>query len=160
MERGELGQGGGTLRGGEGRHVGGLRGTTGGGFLPRLFPPRRRVQAKWRGQRLYGVGRFERSTGCCQDCGLVGSRLGLRIRGWNCQGCGRPHDRDHAAAHWRERLKGNYVVQDMGEPTDGTSRRPTRGEAGEQRRGLGLRRGARRGAANEDTGSDQPLLAA
>lgn len=117
-------------------------------------------KAAWHGRRLHEVGRFDRSTGCCPDCGLVGPRLGLKVRVWTCHGCGRVHDRNHSAARWIERLTREWVAQGMGEPAAGVARQPTRGEMGEQRRGLGLRRGARRGAANGDTRSDQPLVAA
>ncbi|MFC7739151.1 RNA-guided endonuclease InsQ/TnpB family protein [Roseomonas sp. GCM10028921] len=37
-------------------------------------------KAEWRGRRLHKVGRFERSTGCCPDCDVVGPRLGLKVR--------------------------------------------------------------------------------
>ena len=43
-------------------------------------------------------GRYQRSTGVCPDCGLVGERLPLHIREWTCSGCATVHDRDIAAA--------------------------------------------------------------
>ena len=47
------------------------------------------------------MGAFERSTGCCPDCGFVlPGKLGLDVRSWRCPSCGRVHDRDVASARW------------------------------------------------------------
>ena len=47
------------------------------------------------------VGAFERSTGCCPDCGFVlPGKLDLDVRSWRCPSCGRVHDRDVASARW------------------------------------------------------------
>lgn len=47
------------------------------------------------------VGAFERSTGCCPDCGFVlPGKLGLDVRSWTCPSCGCVHDRDVASARW------------------------------------------------------------
>ena len=47
------------------------------------------------------VGAFERSTGCCPDCGYVlPVRLDLSERSWVCPVCGCVHDRDVASARW------------------------------------------------------------
>ena len=50
------------------------------------------------GRDWYEHGRYQRSTGVCLDCGLVGERLPLHIREWTCSGCAAVHDRDIAAA--------------------------------------------------------------
>ena len=54
-------------------------------------------KSKWMGRELLLVPRFERTTGVCPDCGLVGERLPLNVRSWKCE-CGAVHDRDVAAA--------------------------------------------------------------
>ncbi|MBT9177561.1 MAG: hypothetical protein DDT20_01896 [Firmicutes bacterium] len=54
-------------------------------------------KSKWMGRDLRIVQRFERTTGVCPDCGLVGDRLPLNVRSWTCE-CGATHDRDVAAA--------------------------------------------------------------
>lgn len=66
-----------------------------GTFLKKL-----RYKAEWAGRGFAALGRFERSTGCCPDCGLVGPRLERHIRRWTCSDCGRKHERDVAAARW------------------------------------------------------------
>jgi len=114
-------------------------------------------KAAWRGRIVHAIGRFDHSTGCCPDCGLIGKRLSLRTRVWTCEGCGAVHDRDHAAARWIERRTREWVGQGMPEPAEDTRRRRTRGESGDQRRGLGLRRSAAQRAANGDTDQAQPL---
>ena len=55
-------------------------------------------KAAWAGRTMHEYPRFARSTGVCPACGLVGLRLPLSIRRWDCQGCGVEHDRDVAAA--------------------------------------------------------------
>lgn len=54
-------------------------------------------KSRWMGRDLRIVPRFERTTGVCPDCGLVGERLPLNVRTWTCE-CGMGHDRDVAAA--------------------------------------------------------------
>lgn len=54
-------------------------------------------KSKWMGRDLRIAPRFERTTGVCPDCGLVGERLPLNVRSWTCE-CGAVHDRDVAAA--------------------------------------------------------------
>lgn len=54
-------------------------------------------KAQWLGREVVKIGRFERSTGVCPDCGLIGPRLALSVRQWRCE-CGAIHDRDIAAA--------------------------------------------------------------
>lgn len=54
-------------------------------------------KAAWYGREVLKIGRFERSTGVCPDCGLIGPKLPLNVRAWRCE-CGAEHDRDIAAA--------------------------------------------------------------
>ena len=54
-------------------------------------------KAAWYGREVLKIGRFERSTGVCPDCGLIGPKLPLSVRAWRCE-CGAEHDRDIAAA--------------------------------------------------------------
>lgn len=51
-----------------------------------------------RGGRVLVINRFQRSTGVCPGCGLVGPKLDLNVRTWECPGCHTQHDRDIAAA--------------------------------------------------------------
>lgn len=55
-------------------------------------------KAAWAGQTFCEMPTFQRSTGVCPGCGLVGPRLALSVRSWRCAGCGAGHDRDVAAA--------------------------------------------------------------
>lgn len=64
-----------------------------GGFLRVL-----RYKALWAGRTWHVHPRFERSTGVCPDCALVGPKLSLSVRTWTCVGCCAVHDRDVAAA--------------------------------------------------------------
>ncbi len=97
-------------------------------------------KAVWFGRRTEAIGRFDRSTGCCPDCGLIGPRLAEGIREWTCAKCGVVHDRDVAAARWIERC----IRETLGRGTP----EATRGERRPLRRGLGLRRKSTRGTAN------------
>ena len=54
-------------------------------------------KAQWYGRQIVVYPRFERSTGVCPDCGIVGPKLPLSVRAWTCE-CGQHHDRDIAAA--------------------------------------------------------------
>lgn len=54
-------------------------------------------KAHWYGREVIKIGRYDRSTGVCPDCGAVGKKLALHIRHWTCE-CGAEHDRDVAAA--------------------------------------------------------------
>jgi putative transposase len=54
-------------------------------------------KARWYGREVIKIGRYDRSTGVCPECGTVGQRLTLNIRHWTCE-CGAKHDRDVAAA--------------------------------------------------------------
>lgn len=86
-------------------------------------------KAAWRGREIRRMNRFERSTGCCPDCGLVAEKLTLDKRQWKCPGCGRLHDRDIAAARWIE-LRAQAPVKVVAEAGTG---KPLW-------RGIGLRR--------------------
>jgi len=55
-------------------------------------------KCQWYGRDLQVIGRFERTTGVCPDCGHAGEKLSLKVREWTCQNCGARHDRDVAAA--------------------------------------------------------------
>lgn len=122
-------------------------GDTGLGELRRQLE----YKAAWHGRQVVRIGRFDRSTGVCPDCGAVGPMNGaavhpLRVREWTCAECGEAHDRDIAAARVIE-LRGLQLV---GRGTPEPTERRTRGETGGQRRGRGLRRGASRGTANAE----------
>lgn len=55
-------------------------------------------KAGWAGRLYHEHPTFQRSTGVCPCCDLVGEKLALSIREWTCKGCGAVHDRDTAAA--------------------------------------------------------------
>lgn len=55
-------------------------------------------KAGWAGRPYYEHPTFQRSTGVCPCCDLVGEKLPLSVREWTCKGCGAVHDRDTAAA--------------------------------------------------------------
>lgn len=55
-------------------------------------------KAVWAGRTFGEMPTFQRSTGVCPDCGLIGPRLALGVCAWRCTGCGAMHDRDVAAA--------------------------------------------------------------
>ena len=74
-----------------------------------------RYKADWAGRTWRVHGRFERSTGVCPDCGLIGPRLRPGIETWACDGCGVIHDRDVAAARV---ILGGAVGQALPEPAE------------------------------------------
>lgn len=96
-------------------------------------------KAAWRGRVVLKMGRFERSTGCCPDCGEAGQKLALSERRWVCGNCGAAHDRDTAAARWI-----GLYAQAAEVPADAGTGRPLQ-------RGLGLRRKAPGRTANVET---------
>ena len=85
-------------------------------------------KAGWHQREIRRMRRFDRSTGCCPDCGTVGPRLEEGIQQWTCAACGVVQDRDIAAARW--------IALHAKAPPQGM------GNAGSvaRRRGLGLRR--------------------
>jgi putative transposase len=70
-------------------------------------------KSQWYGRSFARHPRFERSTGVCPDCGVIGPKLDLSIREWKCGSCGITHDRDVAAARI---ILLNSVGQQMPEP--------------------------------------------
>jgi putative transposase len=69
-------------------------------------------KAEWAGREWRVLGRFQRSTGVCPDCGWIGPRLRPGIGTWMCCGCGVIHDRDVAAS--RVILRDATVVRAAG----------------------------------------------
>lgn len=76
-----------------------------------MFLNQIRYKAAWYQRTIYEHGKWDRSTGCCPDCELIGPKLPLGQREWTCTGCGKSHDRDIAAAQWLD-----MVGQKMPEP--------------------------------------------
>jgi putative transposase len=105
-------------------------------------------KAGWHGRHIVKIGRFERSTGCCPDCGLIGPRLARNVRRWRCA-CGAEHDRDIAAARWIALRAREKLGRGTPEVTRGESHRPLR-------RGLGLRRKPARRTAYSPRARDGP----
>jgi putative transposase len=77
-------------------------------------------KAEWAGREQCQMPRFARSTGVCPDCGLIGPKLLLSMRTWQCEGCGAEHDRDVAAARV---VLLRAVPQAVREPAEGTRRK-------------------------------------
>ena len=73
-----------------------------GGLIEKI-----RYKAEWAGRPVTLLGRWDRSTGCCPDCDLIGPRLELGVETWTCA-CGSVHDRDRAAGRWLDR-RGNEI---------------------------------------------------
>jgi putative transposase len=69
-------------------------------------------KAEWACREWRVIGRFQRSTGVCSDCGWIGPRLRLGIEEWTCGDCGVVHDRDIAAG--RVILRDATVVRAAG----------------------------------------------
>lgn len=61
-----------------------------------------RYKSNWAQRPLTELNRWERSTGCCPDCGVIGERIPLGQSIWTCA-CGARHDRDRAAGRWIDR---------------------------------------------------------
>lgn len=68
-----------------------------GGLLEKI-----RYKAEWSGRPVTLLNRWDRSTGCCPNCDLIGPRLELGVETWTCA-CGSVHDRDRAAGRWLDR---------------------------------------------------------
>lgn len=77
-------------------------------------------KAEWGNREQRQMPRFERSSSVCPDCGRIGPKLLLSVRTWQCEGCGRDHDRDVAAA---KVILLRAVPQAMREPVEGTRRK-------------------------------------
>ena len=73
-----------------------------GGLIEKI-----RYKADWAGRPVTLLSRWDRSTGCCPDCDLIGPRLPLSQSEWTCA-CGSVHDRDRAAGRWLDR-RGNEI---------------------------------------------------
>lgn len=71
-----------------------------------------RYKSEWACREWRVMGRFQRSTGVCPDCGWVGPKLRPGIDSWICDGCGVIHDRDTAAS--RVILRDATVVRAAG----------------------------------------------
>ncbi|MGB2681277.1 MAG: transposase, partial [Candidatus Competibacter sp.] len=71
-------------------------------------------KAQWYGREVVKIGRFERSTGVCPDCGLIAPKLALSVRRWQCE-CGAAHDRDIAAAQTILNIAAGRAVTARGE---------------------------------------------
>ena len=116
-----------------------------GGLLRQLA-----YKAAWAGRRFTALGRWDRSTGCCPDCGRVGRRLPMGQDVWTCPSCGTVHDRDRAAARWLDRCGIEIRSSEAAHAADEGGRRspepapkvPKRGSAG------GVKEWPRRSAAS------------
>ena len=51
-------------------------------------------KAKWNGNNIVRIGRFEPSSKMCSNCGKINNELTLKDREWKCEGCKSEHDRD------------------------------------------------------------------
>jgi IS605 OrfB family transposase len=105
----------------------------GWGFFTRMLE----YKANWYGREIVKLGRFERSTGCCSQGGVIGPKLKLGIDTWTCD-CGVTHDRDLEANNWIKTVVKEKVSRGTAEPaiTHGESKplpdklssgKPTRG---------------------------------
>jgi putative transposase len=97
-------------------------------------------KAEWAGREQRQMGRFERSTGVCPDCGSIGPKLLLGVSSWRCEECGIEHDRDVAAA---KVILIRAVPQAVREPAGGIRRK----------RGSAVRGGGRASARPSHGGS-------
>ena len=57
-----------------------------------------KYKAEWNGKKLLKIGRYDPSSKKCSNCGNVYSNLKLEERTWECESCGKAHDRDINAA--------------------------------------------------------------
>lgn len=101
-----------------------------GSFIGRL-----QYKANWAKRGFTQIGKYQRSTGCCPDCELIGNRIPWRRREWICSGCGRMHDRDIASARWLDMVGRQSPEPVLDKPG------PKRGSAdGMEARGFGSKR--------------------
>ncbi len=57
-----------------------------------------KYKANWYGKNLIQINKFEPTTKTCNNCGFVNEKLTLKDRNWQCNVCGKKHDRDINAA--------------------------------------------------------------
>ena len=57
-----------------------------------------KYKAEWRDRKFIQIGRFEPSSKMCSTCKTINKELKLQHRTWQCQACGKVHDRDVNAA--------------------------------------------------------------
>jgi len=62
------------------------------------FTRQLRYKAQWYGRTLIEISPWQRTTGVCPECLIIGPKLALAIRQWTCTPCGAVHDRDTASA--------------------------------------------------------------
>ncbi|MXN74992.1 IS200/IS605 family element transposase accessory protein TnpB [Burkholderia sp. 4701] len=70
-------------------------------------------KARWYGRTLIGIDRWYPSSKRCAECGHTVASLPLKVRAWDCPGCGITHDRDINAA--RNVLAAGLAVSAHGE---------------------------------------------
>ncbi|MGZ2742997.1 RNA-guided endonuclease InsQ/TnpB family protein [Burkholderia stagnalis] len=70
-------------------------------------------KARWYGRTLIGIDRWYPSSKRCAECGHTVASLPLKVRAWDCPGCGISHDRDINAA--RNVLAAGLAVSAHGE---------------------------------------------
>jgi putative transposase len=100
-------------------------------------------KSAWLGRTLVVFPRFERSTGICPACGLVGEKLPLGVRTWTC-GCGAHHDRDIAAA----KVIAMYTARNAGINGFGLAHKPE--DSGNAK----VRAGVKKQTRSEQAGTD------
>ena len=57
-----------------------------------------KYKSAWAGRSLRIIDQWAPSSKMCGDCGFVNERLTLEAREWDCESCGKHHDRDINAA--------------------------------------------------------------
>lgn len=103
-------------------------------------------KSSWLGRTLVVFPRFERSTGVCPKCGLVGPKLPLGVRSWACE-CGAHHDRDIAAA----KVIAMYTARNAGIDGFGLVHKPE--DSGNAKVRTGMMKQTRSEQAGRDAGS-------
>ena len=63
-----------------------------------MFVDMLKYKARWYGNNILQIGRFEPSSKTCSCCGYINKDLTLSNREWICFNCGVLHDRDINAA--------------------------------------------------------------
>lgn len=103
-------------------------------------------KSAWLGRTLVVFPRFQRSTGVCPDCGLVGPKLPLGVRSWTCE-CGALHDRDIAAA----KVIAIHTARNAGINGFGLANKPE--DSGNAKVRAGMMKQTRSEQAGKETGS-------